>query len=332
MKMRKMVVEMIVVVGMMVLTATVFAQTNLTVVRHSDNTIWKMTCEGTSTCSGWTQIQGKFSVQPTLTWDPSIQKYILIGIGNNLTSIWRSTFEADGTWNSDWTLITGASPSPVGVVGGGFNTLNPQRIALLRWYGVNKSGISFTVGDAPRGVAFDGAAIWVVNDYSSNVMKLRASDGANLGTFSVGTGPQGIAFDGANIWVANAFSNDVTKLRASDGVNLGTSSVGTIPVAVAFDGANIWVANLNSHNVTKLRASDGASLGTFSVGTSPQGIAFDGANIWVANADSNQVTKLRASDGANLGTFSVGTGPIGVAFDGANIWVTNFGSDSVSKL
>jgi hypothetical protein len=95
-------------------------QTNLTVVRHADNTLWKMTCEGTFNCSAWTQIGGKFSVQPTLTWDPSIQKYILIGIGNNKTSIWRSTFEPDGEWNIDWSLIPGESPSPVAIAGGGF--------------------------------------------------------------------------------------------------------------------------------------------------------------------------------------------------------------------
>ena len=66
---------------------TVLGQTNLTVVRHAHNTLWKVTCNGISDCSDWAQIQGKFSVQPTLTWDPSIQKHILIGIGNNKTSI-----------------------------------------------------------------------------------------------------------------------------------------------------------------------------------------------------------------------------------------------------
>jgi DNA-binding beta-propeller fold protein YncE len=43
------------------------------------------------------------------------------------------------------------------------------------------------------------------------VTKLRASDGANLGTFPVGTEPYGVAFDGANIWVANSISNTVSK-------------------------------------------------------------------------------------------------------------------------
>jgi hypothetical protein len=38
-------------------------------------------------------------------------------------------------------------------------------------------------------VAFDGADVRVANEKSNNVMKLRASDGAVLGTFKVGTTP-----------------------------------------------------------------------------------------------------------------------------------------------
>jgi len=103
--------------GTILLAAMVFGQTNLTVIRHSDNTIWAMTCDGTSNCSAWTQIPGGFGSQPTLTWDPTINKYILMGIGNNGMSIWRGTFNADGSWNSDWTQIAGGSPSPVALAG-----------------------------------------------------------------------------------------------------------------------------------------------------------------------------------------------------------------------
>ena len=46
----------------------------------------------------------------------------------------------------------------------------------------------------------------------------------------MGSEPYGIAFDGANIWVANYGSNNVTKLRASDGAVLGTFAVGTNPL------------------------------------------------------------------------------------------------------
>jgi hypothetical protein len=92
---------------------------------------------------------------------------------------------------------------------------------------------------------------------------------------------------------AGGNSNNVTKLRASDGANLGTFTVGISPFGVAFDGASIWVTNNTpSGTVTKLRASDGATLGTFAVGSGPYGIVFDGANIWVTNQYSNSVSKL----------------------------------------
>ncbi len=231
------------------------------------------------------------------------------------------------------TQATAVSAGPDGVI-----AVNPQQVALLKWFPAYQSPATFPVG-TPAGVAFDGASIWVTNSDSNTVTKLRASDGAVLGTFSAGSNPIGMAFDGANIWVANNGSNTVTKLRASDGVCVGTCtfSVGNYPTSgVAFDGANIWVTAYRGNNVTKLRASDGACVGTctFSVGTGPEGAAFDGANIWVTNFNSNNVTKLRASDGACVGTctFSVGGNPMGVAFDGANIWVANFGGTTVTKL
>jgi DNA-binding beta-propeller fold protein YncE len=77
-------------------------------------------------------------------------------------------------------------------------------------------------------------------------------------------------------------SNNVVKVRTSDGAILGTFAVGTNPIAVAYDGANVWVANINSNNVTKLNGSTGALIGTFTIGTQPAGLAFDGTNIWVA--------------------------------------------------
>ncbi len=116
-------------------------------------------------------------------------------------------------------------------------------------------------------------------------------------SFAVGEGPEAVAFDGANIWVANQFSNTVSKVRISDGAILGTYSVGKRPVALVFDGANIWVANYLSDSVTKLRASDGLALGTYAAGDGPGGLAFDKTNIWVANRNSNDLTKLRASNG-----------------------------------
>ncbi|MCZ6753411.1 MAG: PEGA domain-containing protein [Acidobacteria bacterium] len=142
------------------------------------------------------------------------------------------------------TLLPTLTQGPPGI---GFN---PLQVAILRWYDAI-SGLQFTVEGFPMGVAFDGANIWVSNQGNHNVMKLRASDGALLGTFTVGTGPNYVASDGANIWVSNTGSGNVTKLRASDGANLGSFAVGNDPTGVAFDGANIWVANTPNNTVSK---------------------------------------------------------------------------------
>src|SRR5580700_5902178 len=51
---------------------------------------------------------------------------------------------------------------------------NPLQVALLRWYPANLT-TSFSVGSNPSGVAFDGASIWVTNQLSQTVTRLRAS-------------------------------------------------------------------------------------------------------------------------------------------------------------
>ncbi len=116
---------------------------------------------------------------------------------------------------------TGAT-GPQGPAGPSGTGLNPLRVAILRWYNANQIGQTFAVGSNPVGVAFDGANIWVANENGNSVTKLRASDGANLGTFPTGGSvPQFPVFDGAYIWVANNQSNNITKLRASDGPSVG---------------------------------------------------------------------------------------------------------------
>src|ERR1043166_4429936 len=81
-----------------------------------------------------------------------------------------------------------------------------------------------------------------------------------------GGGAEALAFDGASLWVASQFKNALTRVRASDGATLGTVSVGSRPVAVLADASGIWVANLGDNTVTKLSPSDGTALGTFRVG------------------------------------------------------------------
>lgn len=219
---------------------------------------------------------------------------------------------------------------PAGPAGSVADEFDPTLVALIRWDLLRPAPSIFALTDTATGAAFDGENIWVANNHLNTVTKMRASDGAVLGTFAVGTAPQGVAFDGANIWVANLNSNDVTKLRASDGALLATYPLGLSANSVLFDGQNIWISNTANSRLTKFRP-DGFSLGSFSA-AAPRGIAFDGTNIWTANSATNTVTKRSANDGTLLGTYTVGNFPTDVAFDGRNIWVSNWNGGSVTKL
>lgn len=133
-------------------------------------------------------------------------------LGNSLSIAAPNALNAvahDGTLTGDGTA---ASPLRVNIPALGLSSAapNPLQIATLQWYAANEIA-DFSVGAGPLRIAFDGASIWVTNGGSSNVTKLRASDGAKLGDFSVGASPRGVAFDRANIWVVNSASGTVSK-------------------------------------------------------------------------------------------------------------------------
>jgi YVTN family beta-propeller protein len=195
--------------------------------------------------------------------------------------------------------------------------------------------VVFPTGAHPEGLTFDGSNIWVVNQGDNNIWKIRASDGAKLGSFGTGgTVPRNAAFDGTHIWVTNLNVPSISKIRASDGALLQTVSLNGGGWGVLFDGTYIWaVSGPGNSRVSKIRPSDGAILGSFPTGGSGSlYLAFDGANIWVTNQTSQTVSKLRTADGASLGTFPTGANPKGVTFDGANIWVANQNDGTVSKI
>ena len=84
-----------------------------------------------------------------------------------------------------------------------------ERAALLQWQDWQAT---VTVGDGPRGVAFDGTHIWVTNYNDDTVSKIVAATGAVADTIGVGDGPIGVAFDGTHIWTANNWDDTLSKI------------------------------------------------------------------------------------------------------------------------
>ena len=171
-----------------------------------------------------------------------------------------------------------------GNMSGTISKVRPSDGAVLATY---PSG-----GACPIALEFDGTNLWIANWCGSGIVaKMNPSDGSIVGSYGVFT-CNDIAFDGEHIWVTSGNNNQVVKLRASDGANQGTIDVGTNPAGMTFDGTHVWVTNSADDTVTKLRAIDGTTLGTFPTGDAPLRAVFDGASIWISNAGDGTASKM----------------------------------------
>jgi YVTN family beta-propeller protein len=207
-------------------------------------------------------------------------------------------------------------------------------LGMLRWDRL-PTGKAITVGASPSALAFDGTFVYVANQNSNDVTRIRASTGMVEGSpIPVGASPRALAFDGTFVYVANQNSDDVTRIRASTGMVEGSPiPVGDRPVALTFDESFIYVANVNSNNVTRIRASTGIVDGSpIPVGTFPNALAFDGTFVYVANAGGEgSVTRIQASTGMverNIGVFE----PRALAFDGTFIYAAEYQNGRLYRI
>jgi len=112
---------------------------------------------------------------------------------------------------------------------------------------------TFTGGQGPTSVAFDGENIWVTTNWLNLMTKLN-KDGEILGEYEVGRWPISVTSDGESIWVANWWDDSVMRL-ALDGTILDTLPVGSHPIAVISAEDAIWVALEDAESVAKITLS-----------------------------------------------------------------------------
>ncbi|MEK6282017.1 MAG: S-layer homology domain-containing protein [Acidobacteriota bacterium] len=211
-----------------------------------------------------------------------------------------------------------------------------RRAALKQfWTPTSADGLGLTtVGNFPRLVESDGADLWVANEGSGTVSRVRASDGKLLETWTGATGAvgvvaaKGLIFVTGNTTPGNLYQIDPTQPVGA--VTTLTSSLEGSPQGISFDGARIWTPNIEgSVSIVTLNP---LSVTTVTAGfSSPRGILYDGANMWVTDFGAGNLFKLD-SNGAIIQTVTVGTGPFVPVFDGTNIWVPNNSSSTVTVV
>ena len=189
--------------------------------------------------------------------------------------------------------------------------------------------------DDPRGLAANGADLWVSNEGNDTVTELSAAHGTLVRTLEGSVygfkGPLGIAEDaGGRLWVTNASSNSVSEVEASTGAFIRSIQVAnvanSIPTAVATDGTSVWVALEQSNTVTEIDGSTGSvtlsEAGSTYGFNAPTEIAANASTVWVGSG--GVVTALDASTGALRYRKSDGQYPdeicFGLAVVGPYLW------------
>jgi DNA-binding beta-propeller fold protein YncE len=212
-----------------------------------------------------------------------------------------------------------------------------RRAALQQW--ATPTSVPFTgtttVGTKPFGIACDGADLWVANEASGTVSRVRASDGKLLENWTGATGAQCVLIARGRVFITGL--GDFGKIYVID-PKLGVGAVTTLtsllpedPIGITFDGFNLWVANSGGNSISRVHPNTGA-VTTFTGFDDPRGILFDGTHIWAIEFIGSKIKKVDPASGIVLQTIDSGGNPIFPAFDGTNLWVPNKGGDSVTVV
>jgi hypothetical protein len=217
-----------------------------------------------------------------------------------------------------------------------------RRAALDQWW-TPQASISLAttqVGNIPLIVKSDGADLWVTNNGSDTVSRVRASDGKLLGSWTGVDEAVNVLVARGKIYITGStspgrlYSLDPTQPPGP--VTLVSDDLGSFPVGIAFDGLRIWTAN-NGGNVSIVSFNQSCfpscqSVNNVFAGLSgPNGMLYDGSSIWITDRDDATLKRLN-SNGTIAQSIPIGTYPLHPIFDGTNIWVPNNSGNSVTVV
>jgi hypothetical protein len=213
-----------------------------------------------------------------------------------------------------------------------------RRAALGQW--ATPTALPLTgrtaVENNPTFVISDGADLWVADFNSADVKRVRASDGAVVGTWTGATLAVGVLVARGRVYVTGSTTPGhlyvIDPSQPPGVVTTLSSSLGGNPTGIATDGTYVWTANVNSTgSVSKIDPDNGSTTNFMTGFSRPLGILFDGANLWVTDFGDNKLKKLD-SNGNVLQSVPVGSDTFLPVFDGSNIWVPNFSDNSVTVV
>jgi hypothetical protein len=216
-----------------------------------------------------------------------------------------------------------------------------RRAALGQWWTSRTRPAlqAISVGNALH-CTTDGKTVWSASN--GNVVQIRASSGAVLGTWTGATSSRAVQVAAGKVYALGGASGApgilylIDPAAAPGPAVAAASNLGIDAQAIAFDGRRIWTANTSPGSVSIVTPQASVPYPVTTVATgfgTLSGIVFDGTNMWVTDQSTNPGRLLRLdANGGILQAVTVGPTPRGPVFDGINIWVPNAFSGSVTVV
>lgn len=200
----------------------------------------------------------------------------------------------------------------------------------------NKGNTAFeTPYDEPKGMAFDGTNLWLVDDYSNTLYKMSTSGVVLYTTSTPATRPNGLAYYDGTLYLSDSHEDKIYLINAVTGAVTGSySSPSTLPKGLAHDGTYLWHADSDTDLIYKLNPADGSVSATFtSPGTTPRGLAYYEGNLWVADENDDTYYEISTTTGATIHTRNViELSAEGIAFVENQLWSVDDVQDYVYNV
>ena len=181
----------------------------------------------------------------------------------------------------------------------------------------------YTPAIGPRGLTWDGTALWNVDGANETLYALNAASGGLVRTLkSPVFNTTDIAYDGQDLWVCGEFDVNVYKIGLFNGdiqkrLNMQRGSF----TAMEYGQGFLWLADAQSNKILKVNPETAEVLGSFAnPGIRAGGLAFDGSHLWISDPHTLSIYETDLGGRVLRKYLSIGPSPQGLAFDGRFLW------------
>jgi YVTN family beta-propeller protein len=151
------------------------------------------------------------------------------------------------------------------------------------------SGRSLT----PEAIAASDGAVWVVDRFGQEVVRLDPATGAvldrvplgspipSLGASTVHTPLSNALLDASGLWVSDALEGKLWRIRPAESSIRSVISVGQGALALTSGAGSVWVANRGEGTVSRIDPQTDRVAATIKIADQVDGAAFAAGKVWV---------------------------------------------------